>query len=103
LEAVIIKKDHLKTGLILGFLAPVLGMLGYYFFKFYPNNVSLKEFWDLLMQNRSFFTGLTSIALVANAVLFTIFLNTRRDQAAKGVFVITLVFGIAVLVLKLIK
>lgn len=103
MEAVILKKDHLRTGLILGFLAPLLGMLGYYFYKFYPNNVTLSEFWMLLMQNRSFFTGLTSIALIANAVLFTIFINTRRDQAAKGVFVITLIFGIAVLILKLIK
>jgi hypothetical protein len=94
------KKDHLRTGLVLGFLAPVLGMLGYYFFKFYPNNVTLSEFWSLLMQNRSFFTGLTSIALIANAVLFTIFINTHRDQAAKGVFVITILFGIVVLLLK---
>jgi len=100
---VIFKKDHLKTGLILGFLAPLLGLLGYYFFKLRPNNVTLKEFWMLLMQNRSFFTGLTSIALVVNAVLFTIFINTRRDQAAKGVFVITLIFGIAVLLVKVIK
>jgi uncharacterized membrane protein len=100
---VIFKKDHLRTGLILGFLAPLLGMLGYYFYKFYPNNVTLSEFWTLLMQNRSFFTGLTSIALIANAVLFTIFINTRRDQAAKGVFAITLVFGIMVLLVKLIK
>ena len=99
----IFKKDNLKTGLILGFLAPVLGMLGYYFFKFYPNNVTLKEFWMLLMQNRSFFTGLTSIALIANAVLFTIFINTHRDQSAKGVFVVTLLFGIAVLLVKVIK
>lgn len=99
----ILKNDHLRTGLILGFLAPILGMLGYYFYKFYPNNVTLSEFWMLLKQNRSFFTGLTSIALIANAVLFTIFINTRRDQAAKGVFVITLIFGIAVLVIKLTK
>jgi len=100
---VTIKKDHLKTGLLLGFLAPLLGMLGYYFYKFYPNNVTIEEFWSLLMQNRSFFTGLTSIALIANAVLFTIFLITRRDQAAKGVFVMTLIFGTAVLVIKIIK
>ena len=99
----ILKKDHLKTGLILGFLAPLLGMLGYYFFMLRPNNVGLKEFGLMLMQNRSFFTGITSIALVANAILFTIFINTRRDQAAKGVFVITLIFGIAVLLVKLIK
>src|SRR4029450_12575399 len=85
LEILMFKKDHLKTGLLLGFLAPVLGMLGYYFFKFYPMNVSLGEFWTLLMQNRTFLTGLTSIALIANAILFTIFINTHRDQAAKGV------------------
>ena len=95
------KTDNLKTGILLGFLAPVIGMLGYYFIKFRPLNVSLSEFWQLLMENRGFFTGLTSIALIANAILFTIFINTRRDQAAKGVFVATLVFGITVLVVKI--
>ena len=95
------KKDNLKTGILLGFLAPIIGMLGYYFIKFRPLNVSLPEFWQLLMENRGFFTGLTSIALIANAILFTIFINTRRDQAAKGVFVATLVFGITVLVVKI--
>ena len=99
----ILKKDNLRIGIALGFLAPVLAIFGYYFFKFYPNDVTLGEFWQLLMQNRSFFTGLTSIALIANAVLFTIFINTRRDQSAKGVFVITLMYGIAVLLVKVIK
>ena len=99
----IFKKDHLRTGMVLGFLAPILGMICYYLIRFYPNNVTPSEFWDLLMQNRSFFTGLTSIALIANAVLFTIFINTRRDQAAKGVFVITLLFGIMVLLVKVIR
>ena len=60
----ILKKDNLKMGILLGFLAPLLGMLGYYFFKFYPHDVTLTEFWALLRQNRAFFTGLTSIALV---------------------------------------
>lgn len=95
------KTDNLKTGILLGFLAPIIGILGYYFIKFRPLNVSLPEFWRLLMDNRGFFTGLTSVALIANAILFTIFINTRRDQAAKGVFVATLVFGITVLVVKI--
>lgn len=95
------KKDSLKTGILLGLLAPIVGMLGYYFIKFRPLNVSLPEFWKLLMDNRGFFTGLTSIALIANAILFTIFINTRRDQAAKGIFVATLLFGITVLVVKI--
>jgi tryptophan-rich sensory protein len=97
------KKDSLGLGLALGFLTPMLAMLGYYFIKFYNLNVTLSQFWYLLMENRSFLTGLSSIALVANAVLFTIFINTRRDQTAKGVFVATLVYGIGVLVVKLLQ
>lgn len=100
----ILKKDSLKLGILLGFLAPMLGMLGYYYFKFYqPHHLALSDFWLLLRQNRGFFTGLTSIMLIANAVLFTIFINTRRDQTAKGIFVITLIYGIVVLLVKIIK
>ena len=99
----ILKKDNLKLGIVLGFLAPALGMLGYYFFKFRPLNITLQEFWMLLMDNRSFLTGLSSIALIANAILFTVYINTRKDKTAKGIFVITLVYGIAVLLIKLIR
>ena len=99
----ILKKDNLKLGMLLGFLAPVLGVLGYYYFKFYPLNVTLKGFWDLLLDNRSFLTGISSIALIANAVLFTIYINTHKDKTAKGIFVITLIYGIAVLLFKVIR
>lgn len=97
----IFKKDTLLTGIVLGFLAPALFLFGYYFFKFYSNDVTLREFWMLLKQNRGFFTGLTSIALIANAVLFTIYINTSRYQTAKGIFVITLIYGIIVLLVKI--
>jgi len=100
---VIFKKDNLLLGIAFGFLAPILFFIGYYFFKFYHNNVTLGEFWTLLRQNKSFFTGLTSIALIANAVLFTIYINTGRYQTAKGIFVITLVYGIIVLLVKVVR
>ena len=96
----IFKQDKLLMGIVLGFLAPALFFIGYYFFKLYPNNVTLQEFWGLLMEQRSFFTGLTSISLIMNAVLFTIYVNTSRYQTAKGIFVITLVYGIVVLLMK---
>ena len=89
--------------MVLGFLAPALFFIGYYFFKLYPNNVPLQEFWRLLMEQRSFFTGLTSISLIMNAVLFTIYINTSRYQTAKGIFVITLVYGMVVLLMKVIR
>jgi hypothetical protein len=99
---VIFKQDKLLLGIVLGFLAPALFFVGYYFFKLYPNNVSPQEFWRLLMTQKSFFTGLTSISLIMNAVLFTIYINTNRYQTGKGIFVITLVYGIVVLLVKVI-
>jgi hypothetical protein len=38
---------------------------------------------------------------LANVILFTIYINTHRDKTARGIFLITLVFGIGILVLKL--
>ena len=99
MEAVIFKKDNLKLGMLWGLVAPLLAMFIYYFVSF-ARLISVSEYFYYLSTNRSLLTGVSSISLVANAVLFTIFLNTRRDQTAKGVFVTTLIYGIAVLLLK---
>ncbi|HJU46021.1 MAG TPA: hypothetical protein VJ647_04510 [Chitinophagaceae bacterium] len=94
------KKDNLKLGIILGFLGPVLGLVIYYFAAFYTKHVGFAEFLGYLKQYRSLLTGVSSISLVANAILFTIYINSRRDQTAKGIFIATLIYGIGVLVLK---
>ena len=99
----IFKKDKLLLGIVLGFLAPVLFFLGYYFIELSPKNVTLPEFWSLLMREKRFFTGLTSISLIVNAVLFTIYINTSRYQTAKGIFAITLVYGIVVILMKVVR
>jgi len=39
--------------------------------------------------------------LLANAVLFTLYVNTNRDKTAKGIFIVTLIYGIGILVLKI--
>jgi hypothetical protein len=40
---------------------------------------------------------------MANAVLFTVYINSRRDRTAKGIFLATLIYGIGVLLVKVIK
>jgi len=47
-------------------------------------------------------TAISSISLLANAVLFTVYINSHRDKTAKGIFAATLIYGIAVLVYKLV-
>lgn len=95
-----IKKDNLKLGILLGLLAPVLGLVIYYLLVFYTKNVSFMEFISYLKQYRSLLTGVSSISLIANALLFTVFINMRKDKTAKGVFVATLIYGIAVVIIK---
>ena len=101
MEIVIFKKDDLKLGILYGLIAPLLAMFVYYFIVF-ANKITLSEYFFYLRTNKSLLTGVSSISLVSNAILFTIFINTYRDKSARGVFVITLIYGLVVLLVKLI-
>lgn len=95
------KQDNIKFGLLIGFLAPMLGIIIYYFYRFFPT-FSFMEYLVVFKNNKSLLTGISSMSLIANVVLFTIYTNTRRDLTARGIFAITLVYGIFVLLFKVI-
>ena len=97
----IFKKDNLKFGILLGIIGPLLAMTIYYYWVF-SRTISLSEYFYVLHTNKQLLTAISSISLLANAVLFTVYINTHRDKTAKGVFVATLIYGIVVLVYKLI-
>ena len=94
----ILKKDNLKLGLVLGLVGPVLGLIVVYFLKF--SSYNFLEFLDYFFNTRGLITSVGVLCLLANAVLFTIYINTHRDNTAKGIFVTTLVYGIAILIIK---
>ena len=95
----IFKKDNLKLGIVIGLIAPVLAMFVYYFWNF-SKTMSMSEYFFLLRKNKSLLTGVSSISLVANALFFTLYINTHRDKTAKGIFAATMAYGIIVLVYK---
>ena len=97
----ILKKDNLKFGIVLGILGPLLAMLLYYLWVF-SRTIQLGEYFYVLRTNKQLLTAISSISLLANAILFTIYINTHRDKTAKGIFVATLLYGIFVLVYKLV-
>ena len=94
------RKDNFKLGLILGLLAPVLGFLSFKWYKF--GIFSMKEFLQFLCVEPSFKTlsAAMSISLLANAVVFTFYINTLKDKTAKGIFVTTAVYGVVILLIK---
>ena len=59
------------------------------------------DFLEYFMNDNRLITSLGSLSLLANVVLFTLYVNTHRDETAKGIFAITLLYGIGILVLKL--
>jgi len=95
-----LKRNSLLFGAILGLIAPMLGMLGYYFMKFYPT-FSIAYFIKVVLSEKTILSALSTFALFANVALLTIYLNTRRDETAKGIFIISCVYAIAAIIIKL--
>ena len=95
----ILTKDSLRLGIVLGFLAPFLGMFVFYLWK--ASSIPFGVFFDTVMHNKPFLTTMISVSLLANAILFTLYINTRKDRTAKGIFIITVVYAVATLIFKL--
>ncbi len=97
----ILKRDNLKLGLVLGLLGPLLGLVIIYFIKF--PSVAFGDFMEEFFNDNKLITSIGSLSLLANVILFTIYVNTHRDHTAKGVFIITLIYGIGILLLKILN
>jgi hypothetical protein len=96
----ILKKDSILLGLILGAFAPLMGLV---IFKMYKFSVfSFKETFQYVTVEPGFrtLTVALSLSLLLNALLFTIYINTAKDNTAKGIFITTLIYGLIVLSIK---
>lgn len=96
-----LKRDSLPLGIVLGFLAPIAGMFIYYFIQF--RMFTLKEFFSVMFAQKALLTGIVSISLIANAVVFTYYINTQKDKTAKGIFAATCIYAIVALLYKIVK
>src|SRR5690348_16301757 len=97
----ILKRDNLKLGMILGLLGPMIGLVVVYFIKF--SSSSFGDFLNTFYHDNRLITSIGSLSLLANVILFTIYINTHRDNTAKGIFIMTLIYGIAILLLKILN
>ena len=95
----ILARDNMKMGLILGLLAPLLGVAGFYFVHFYP--AAFSDFIYRISHEKPLVTAISSFSLLANAVIFTIYINLGKDKTAKGIFAITCIYAVVILIYKL--
>ena len=93
-----LKKDNLQLGLALGFILPLVVFLIIYFIRF--ADIPLDEFVNRFVNEKSLITFFGVWSLVSNIALFTYYVNTGKDRTAKGVFAVTLLYGIGILLAK---
>jgi hypothetical protein len=93
------KRNNLRFGLLLGFIAPLLSVVIYYFIRFYPL-FSVGDFFQFLGENKNQVTAISVPCLLLNIALFTFYINTNKDNTAKGIFVVTLVYAVLALIVK---
>jgi hypothetical protein len=94
-----LRRDDLKLGVILGLIGPVIGLFGYYYWKF--SLYSFSDFMTALRLNKPLVTAITIPCLLVNIIFFTYFINTKKDQTARGIFVVTLIFAVTALLFKI--
>lgn len=92
-------KDNLKLGLLLGLFAPLIVFLVVYWIRF--SGYSFNEFLRVFLNEKKLITFWGVWCLVGNIALFTYYINSAKDKTAKGIFAITVVYGIGILLLKL--
>ena len=99
----IFKRDNIKLGLILGLIAPMFGLIIFACLRFGPTN--LYWFFNFLLDKKQdishrIFSSSLSISLIANALVFTFYINTYRDRTAKGILISTAFYGLIILLIK---
>jgi hypothetical protein len=95
----VLRKDRLVVGIVLGLLLPLLVIYIQYQMKY--SNWTFSQFVNLLKQEKKLLTGVTTIGLVVNGLLFGILIQFKKYETGRGIFIPTVIYGIAVLVYKL--
>jgi len=97
----ILKKDNFIFGFVMGLIAPIGGFMIFKSYKF--GSYGWKEVLNLLFFDQDGHRLLTvgiSLSLLANAILFTIYINAGIDKTAKGLFAATIIYALTALSIK---
>lgn len=95
-----LKKDSFIFGFILGLIAPFAGFVVYKYTVLGPLNYFEALQFIFYQPGHRLLTAAISLCLMANAILFTIYINARIDNTAKGIFIATLIYALTALSIK---
>ena len=97
-----LRKDNVVLGIVLGILTPVVTFFVYYVLAVYMQfHRGLGEFIQILKANPQMLPKIISICLLLNGVVFYLYTRQRRDLTARGIFLVTMIYAIIIILLKL--
>jgi hypothetical protein len=96
-----LKQDNTLLGLILGIITPWAGFIIYYLIKFLPLHFSFYYYLFLFRSNPQLIPAVMSLSILANAVIFFIYTQYKKDLTTKGILVATLLYALVIILLKL--
>lgn len=100
---IMLKQDKLSLGVLVGFLTPIAAFLLYWLLAVYlSKHINLADFLIYLKNARQQIPKVISICLLANGIVFYFYTRARLDITAKGILLITLLYAIVILLLKII-
>jgi uncharacterized BrkB/YihY/UPF0761 family membrane protein len=91
------KYNDIRLGVVLGLLAPVLGLLVIYLAAF--RNMALMEYLEFLSESKKL-SSIISLSAIPNLLLFFIFIWLNYLYSARGVLASTLLYALVVIVTK---
>jgi hypothetical protein len=91
-------KDNLVTGLLAGFIAPLLAFAIYTKYK-QPNETLVNVINEFI--RLKIVTVALSFAAFINLIVFFAFIWVKADKSAKGVLTATIIYFFFVIILKL--
>lgn len=96
----LIRKDNFIFGFIMGLIAPFVGFAFFKYQKLGPLTYTEALQYIVLEPGHRMLTIAISLCLLANAILFTFYINSHIDKTAKGIFAATILYALTALSLK---
>jgi hypothetical protein len=91
------KIDRQGIGIIVGLLAPVLGV--FLFYSYSNFGLDFFEYLKVYVQ-KGLSAKILSLGLIANLIFFFPAINLNLDRLARGIIVATFIYGALILILK---
>jgi hypothetical protein len=91
------KLDHFWIGVLLGLLAPSMGIIIFYYTNFPREN--MKNFIEISVREKML-SPLLSLCAVINLGVFYLFIHFEKYLSARGIIFSTFAYGFLIVVLK---